>query len=305
MSQNSPCISVPVSFSVFCHALINILAFFLPSTQTISNADSREHLRKKFLRDQYNALLWAMRRGDGDWTEVVTQQLGNDIVGFITFLQTGGDGPEVGGDGDERAALDESVSSKQHPLATAASRTCLYKLYDSRFIARSRREYFRMLCRTLCGATSFTHNYAPFVDTLVHALSQPQENLRPHRLRPVRKAATPHHGKLTRVEAFHHLFIWSVLMSQPAVAHVFWIKGGYSLQNALLGCQMLKNMATLRSIHRHLKYQPHVTRFLAMASKLEEAALGVLTQVRGKRKQAHTYPMDRSLVGSVVPLVVE
>jgi hypothetical protein len=246
-----------------------------------SNADVREHLRQKFLRDQYHALLWAMRRDDGDWAEVVTQQLGNDIVGFIEYLID---------DMEERRA---SRTSR----ATIDGAPVLNKLYDIGFIPRSRRAYFLALCRSLCGASQSTRNYARHIERLVGILARPLDSSEPRQQpllfsrQPLREARG--RGRLTRVEAFHYLFVWSILMSLPSMMMVFWNRGGYSLPNALLGCQMLKRMAGLAALRHYLKFQPHVNRFTSMAIQLEEAALGVLTQVRGLESCLHRWKRHR------------
>lgn len=218
-----------------------------------------------------------MRRDDGDWAEVVTQQLGNDIVGFIEYL--------IDGTEERRASRISRATIDGAPV--------LSKLYNIGFIPRSRRAYFLALCRSLCGVSQPTRNYAHHVERLVSSLARPLDSSEPRQQpllfsrQPLREARG--RGRLTRVEAFHYLFVWSVLMSLPSMMMVFWNRGGYSLPNALLGCQMLKRMASLSALRHYLKYQPHVNRFTSMAIQLEEAALGVLAQVRGLESCLHRW----------------
>lgn len=211
--------------------------------------------------DLCHSLTWAIRKNNAEWVGIVTTQLGNDITEL----------PKL------KAVPDDDYL----PLAF---------LYDREFMPRLRVPSFEVLCSTLTNSSSTTvaheHNLAHYVRAVVWVLcgrhGPPVTSYRSSQSKEVAMSSAgggwSSSSKLSRVQIFHHLFVWSVLMAQPELARVFWQNGGHSIQNALMACQMLKRMASLTVFTNSLQFQADRKRFLALADDMEQAACGVLAQ---------------------------
>jgi len=241
--------------------------------QRVHSPHAGEHLLN-FHSDMVDGLLWAMRNNNHEFVDLVTKQLGSNIGQVMQFLSSNSGGVTVQGGG---------VYGR------------FFRLYEPAFIPPSKVDYFRtMLSSRLAGGGIPTKHqghgdtaYHLLVDQLVGSLltySRGKGGL-------LTRTSGPVHLPVNHVEAYHHLLVWAVLMTRYELATTFWVRGGYSIPNAILASKLLRSMSKLPKLRRHLRFRPDIDRMQRMASQFEQHAMDVLSQC-----YAANEPMSRELL---------